>query len=664
MQPKEFRYTLIVPAVDSYILPNAPSGWSEDSTLEFSRSETYFGAVRSLTIPLKFVLDGAWILRREYYRYGVQAQVYIQIDKQNTSTWDYEIAYYGKLDFSKAKDEEDYFTVNATDADLSVKIKAFENVKYEIPVDVPEAIEIEITPLKLIESADLLFVASLTDQQPGYTGLNIVNNEVKSVNQSVKDVSYRTDTSPNFATDIDWFFNAQTTGDVTFKFDGVKGSTQTFLGSARRFRIQLVKQDGTVLATPLDVTHGLGAPAFDINQTYTISINAGDKVFVYQRIDGDLDSNTGFNYTEGTLSASYETISPATKCKALRPAYVFQQLVKQMNGGFAYPVQSFLLKEWEQLTITCGDAIRQIEGAKVKTTFADFFKSVSGVTCAGHAVENGMATMEYRPSYYRNSQTLSMLDSKDVTIEPALDLMFNSIKAGYETQTYDEVNGKDEINAIQQYVLDVYAPIKELDITSAYRADAYGIEFLRINLDGKSTTDNDADNDVFFIYVNPVAESGGYYRPLTTSSITGVKAGETYYNWYISPHRNLLRWGAYIHSVFYGNEGYQIRFVSGEKNTAVSTTYGGSMITENSNVNIAELAPPYFQSHYASFTTKLPADFWQYVNNGVYGYGLFSYVGVNLKGFFINASIDLAMNSERDFKCLLTVDNNLLELVR
>lgn len=666
MQPKEFQYTLIVAGVDSYILPNAPSGWDENSDLEFSRSETYFGAVRSLSIPLKFVLDGAWILRREYFQYGVQAQVYIRIEKQNPSTWEYETAYYGKLDFSKCKDEDDYFTVNATDADLSVKIKAFENTKFEIPVDVPEAIDIEITPLKLIESADLLFVTSTLDQQPGYTELQVINNEVKSVNQSVKDAGYRTDLTPNFATDGDWFFTAQTTGDVTFKFDAVKGFVQVLAvgGGDRRFRLQLVKQDGAVLATPIDITRGVGGQVFEVNQTYTININAGDKIFVYQRIDGDLGSDVGFNWTEGTLSLSYETTSPATMCKALRPKYVFEQLIKKINGGFAYDTQSFLLDEWKQLTLTCGDAIRQIAGAKLKLSFTDFFKSISAVTCAGHAVENGRATLEYRQSYYRNSQTLSMLDSKDVDIQPALDLMFNTIKTGYATQTYDEVNGKDEVNAIQNYIIDVYTPVKELDITSPIRADAYGIEFLRINLDGKSTTDNDADNDVFFIYVKDAPEVGGYYHPLTTNTITGVLAGESYYNWYISPHRNLLRWGAYIHSVFYGNDGYQIRFVSGEKNTDVSTTYNGSVVVENSNVNIAQLADPYFQPHYASFTTKLPQDFWQYVNNGVYGYGLFSYVGVNLKGFFINASVDLAMNSERDFKCLLTVDNNLSELIR
>ena len=668
-QPDEFQYQIIIPgdADSPYLLDAAPKGWQDSTEVDFKRSETYYGSVKSLTVPLSFVLRGAFLLRREYFKYNVQAVAYIQINKFNTSTWIYELAYYGKIDFSKAKDSDDFFIVNAIDADMSVKIKAFENTKFEFPMDVPDAIDVLITPIKLVESADLLFVASQTDQQPGYPALTVINNEVKSVNQSVKDAGYKTELSPNFATDVDWFFTAQTTGVVNFKIDHLIGSVQNTTLASDRFRIQLVKSNGTALADIIDITIGPGAQGFDIVAEYSFTINEGERVFVYQRIDGALNSNTGFNYSEGTLSLSYDTVSPESTCKAFRPAYIFQQLVNKMNGGFYYPTQSFLLKEWEQLTITCGDAIRQLDGAKLKISFTDLFKSISGVTCAGHAVENGVATLEYRRSYYRASKSLSMLDSKDVEITSALDLMFNSITAGYKDQTYDEINGRDEVNSQQTYVIDTYAPVATLDITSTIRADAYGIEFLRINLDGKETTDSDSDNDPFFLFVEQNAVSGVY--PVQTSGnagavITGVRAGSSYYNWQISPHNNLLRWGAWIHSVFYGNDGYQIRFASGLKNTAMTVMVNGQLTIESSNVQVSELAAPYFMPYYANFTTMLPYDFWRYINASVYGYGEFSYIGSVLKGYFIEASIDLAANSERDFKLLLTTDNNMLEFIR
>lgn len=667
LQPNEFRYTLTIPASDKkdYVLLTAPVGWEDNTEVEFNRSETQAGMIRNITVPLEFTFEGAKLLRNQFYRFGAQSVVYIHIEKLNTSTWQYETAYYGRLDFSKPKDGLSTFTVNAVDADLSVKLKKFENTRYEIPVE--NGIDVELTPLKLVESAKFIFLPSLTDQQPGYTAITVEVNEVKSVVASVKDAGYRDDPSPDFSTSNDWFYTAQTDTTVNVKLEDVQGFVQSFLTGGNRFRLQLVKNNGTVVAEFFDISINNTVQGFSFSNELSVALTTGEKLFLYQRQDGTANSNTGFNWTNGTLSISYDTISPATKCKALRPLELFKQIVKKINGGFDYPIQSFLLQEWEQLTVTCGDAIRQLPDAKIKTTLAEFFKSISAVTCAGMAVENGKVTLEYRQSYFRNSKSVSMLDSKDVTIEPANDLLFNTIKTGYPNQTYDEVNGKDEVNSMQYYEVDVFGIQKELDISSIYRADAYGAQFLAINLEGKATTDNDADNDPFFLYVNKLPEVGGYYQVETATSagytIENVLAGDTYYNWRISPHRNLIRWGGYIRSIFYNNPGYQIRFTSGDKNVLMKSTGDGTFVVENSNVLIASLAPAYFQPYYAMFTTKLPYDFWRFINTGVYGYGDFTFRDVVLKGYFMNANIDLAMNSEREFKLLITSDNNLLELI-
>lgn len=257
-----------------------------------------------------------------------------------------------------------------------------------------------------------------------------------------------------------------------------------------------------------------------------------------------------------------------------------------------------------------------------------------------------------------------MLDSTNVEISVAKDLIFNSIKAGYPNQTYDEINGKEEINSQQNYVIDSVGIVRELDIMSTYRADAYGIEFLRINLDGKSTTDSDSDNDVFFVYVERQAGTDGSFKPFRDGDITGVSAGSSFYNWYISPKRNLKRWGAYLRSVYYNNDGYQIRFTQALKNANVTTSVFGNSVTENANVYMSELDAPYFIPLYADFDTKLPFDLWRYFESGVYGYGEFSFKDVVLQGFFIESDIDLALNSTRRFRLLLTVKNDLLQLVK
>ena len=664
MQPNEFQYTIVIPGIADYVLINAPSGWEDNTEVSFKRSEIYAGQVRSLTVPLKFTTEGALILRNQYYQYNAQAQAYIKIEKQNPSTWEYDLAFYGRLDFTKANDQDDYFTINAIDADISVKIKAFESVKYEIPVDVPEAVTLTLTPIRLTESAEFIFNGNIDFRSNAFFAMTVVANEQKGVIASVQDVGFFADTSPNWATDEHWFFRAQVDTDVRYK-GYFEGSIQPpFTSEPQQFKIKIVRSDGAVLSVLYDyTTTSTDTIPFSFDYDVTSNVLNGQKLFVYFEHTGSESTFEGFMLTNCDLSLSYYTESAETQCKALRPKYLFQQLIKKINSGFDYPIQSVLLDQWDNLTITSGDAIRQIDGAKIKTSFTDFFKSISAVTCAGHGVENNTATIEARQSYFRNIKTLSMLDSKNVNINTANELLFNAIKVGYPDQTYDEVNGKDEINSQQEYFIDSLGTDKTLDLMSVYRADSYGIEFLRINLEGKNSTDSDSDNDVFFVYANKLPEIDGTYKPFKDGIVTGVTSGNSLYNWYISPKRNLKRWGAYIRSVYYKNDGYQIRFTQGLKNTAVTTVSGGISVTENSNLYMSELDLPYFMPIWATFTTRLPADLYKYFNSGVYGYGEFMFRGVVLNGFFQESEIDLAMNSEREFKLLLTVNNNLTELI-
>lgn len=669
LQPKEFQYILEVPAIAEYELQHAPAGWLDDTEVMFKRSEKYFGMVRSLTVPLKFTLDGAAILRSRFYDKGVQALVYLRINKLDPSTWTYLPAYYGKIDFSTAEDERDYFTVNAKDADMSLKIKAFENVKYEIPMDDENAIDVQITPIKLVEKAEFIFTPSEPDPlAAGYMGLQLVNNEVKASKASAQEVEYRATNTFDFNTADDWFFRATTATNVKIKINDLAGVVSKGLDTESQFKISIAKSGAGDVLTLFNLTPEsfLG---FNVdNYEQTIAVGAGEKLFIYQDYNNGNAFEKGFVIGAepiGEMTIEYETETPPSLCKAFRPKYVFEQLIKKMNGGFNYPVQSFLLDEWQQLTITCGDAIRQIPGAKLKLSFTDFYKSINALLSTGHAVENGTATIERKSSFYRNFKAIDLPDAKDVKITPATDLMYNSFKVGYADQKYDEINGRDEVNSQQNYVVDVTEPQRELDLMSVIRADAYGIEFLRINLEGKNSTDSDSDNDAFFIYVKPQPEDGEtYYQPLPADTITGVSAGTTYYNWIISPSRNLRRHGAYIRSIFFGGEGYQIRFASALKNTAMVATYNGTGYQEGVNINISELDAPFFMPFYAELTTDLPNDVWKFINTGVYGYAKFPYIGHDLTGYAIEVSTDLAKNSEREFKFLLKIGNTFAPLVR
>lgn len=106
-------------------LTTSPDGWDE-SFIITERSRKYHGIFRSFTIPLKFVKQGATIIRDEFYRYGMAATCVIQVQKLNRQTLTYFTAYTGKIDFATFKDHDHDIEVMAVDGGLSQIIKSME----------------------------------------------------------------------------------------------------------------------------------------------------------------------------------------------------------------------------------------------------------------------------------------------------------------------------------------------------------------------------------------------------------------------------------------------------------------------------------------------------------------------------------------------------------
>ena len=130
-------YTVNNGVVSSTSLPkpldHAPDGW-KDKVVNYARSESYFGMLRSFSIPLRFVKDGAKILRARLYQCGPEDEVNLIILRLNTNTGKHESFYKGQIDFSTYEDQTDFFEVNIIEGGLSKLLKANENTTYEIPL--------------------------------------------------------------------------------------------------------------------------------------------------------------------------------------------------------------------------------------------------------------------------------------------------------------------------------------------------------------------------------------------------------------------------------------------------------------------------------------------------------------------------------------------------
>lgn len=128
-------------------LTTSPDGWDE-SFIITERSRKYHGIFRSFTIPLKFVKQGATIIRDEFYRYGMAATCIIQVQKLNRQTLTYFTAYTGKIDFATFKDHDNDIEVMAVDGGLSQIIKINETNEFDftaVPLVAENGIAIKYT---------------------------------------------------------------------------------------------------------------------------------------------------------------------------------------------------------------------------------------------------------------------------------------------------------------------------------------------------------------------------------------------------------------------------------------------------------------------------------------------------------------------------------------
>src|SRR5579872_244545 len=128
-----------------YSLPQSPGGW-DDMQLSFGRSAHYWGLNRTFTIPLKFIGDGAQIIRHLFYAgRGVESQVTLVIVKWDDVTGVFRLYYSGQLDLSKIEDAvAEGVTVNIMQGGIVQMLKAYENTVIEIPCDgsIPENVKV------------------------------------------------------------------------------------------------------------------------------------------------------------------------------------------------------------------------------------------------------------------------------------------------------------------------------------------------------------------------------------------------------------------------------------------------------------------------------------------------------------------------------------------
>jgi hypothetical protein len=701
MQGKQFIYFLFDENNNSYYqygdtvllsaslkpLEFTPDGWKKIQ-IQNQRNGTYFAIDRSFTLPLEYVKDGAQILKHIYYNYGVEAKVYMSICEQRLYFdathygFYYTLLYRGEIDLAQLKHDGTKVTVNIMEGGIVKFIKAYENTKYEIPVDVPDAVEVLMDGVELRQSSSYLLNNGNLPNDRGWhiIDLELLNTEaVSALGATSQERQYTSNATSNLwnigqrflvsgtntvTVTLNWDFNVFVR--LASGFGAIFGTSiflqcHVLLDANTRYDIP-----GVPLGANID-SKGGGDPLLLYNRTHnfkgavTFSAPANARFVLFMSANNNTVDYTEWTYeNDGEFSVSYTYTHPSTTIKALRPLYVFQQLISKISDG-AYTAQSAYLQSIQDVVVTCGDAIRGLTGAKIKTSLRDFFTSYNSDFGIGMGMLGADFRLEEKAYWVQYTDFIDLGEVSKMKVSPASDLLVNNIKVGTPDQEYDDVNGKQEFNTTHEYSAPITRVAKELNLVSVYRNDCYGIEFTRLNLDGKDTTDNDSDNDVFKIHIEDNPRVDGFYhldRSLNVGA-TGLLSAPTVFNMYLTPARAVRRNGNYIRSLFYKLDSKYLKFQTTDKNSAVVA--GG--ITENADIQIATLDAPLFSCNYLEFETKVPVDILELLKANPLKAFAGTWAGFSFVGIPDKVSVQPGDNGAQTFKLLAGPAVDLTQLI-
>jgi len=279
----------------------------------------------------------------------------------------------------------------------------------------------------------------------------------------------------------------------------------------------------------------------------------------------------------------------------------------------------------------------------LRTTFADFFKSLDAVANLGLWFDKGNDEFQIKAKedFYRTDKIVTLGEVKELEISIGGDQYFNEILTGYQKEVdYESANGQQVPNVPASFANDGKRIQNTLDIRSVYRGDDYGIELARQKkYDETAGEDAPSDNDNFMIYgrrlVSSIYTAQGYD---TFTTITGVYSPGTRLNLDITPKRNMLRHANQLAIPLFITNG-DTNFMQSQFNLALSTTKAAaSAVAEKDDLAYSDLAEPLYYPEIYNFTAELTIDIILQLISDPHGYIEFDYLGATYSGYILEVS--------------------------
>jgi hypothetical protein len=671
------------------------------SKITEERKFTYHGVFRSYSTPVEFVKDGAKILRHLFTNGGINAECWFRIAVFDASITvnDFVEQYRGDVDFSRYSSTRFGVKVEIMERGFPAKLTSGETTDYELEMaDSSEKIWVRVPPIPLKfkqrwESAngeycgeDILSNHYPTLSPSTYEGSNISNlgtyNQAQSITP-IKLLANDDDTnSLSLSLEMPYAYNIHVqnvVGAVSARFQYgyfVFDSANTLVST-------------NVLFSASSLTSVGSTDFYSGTVTASITLAAGQYISVFARGRAASNlanvANVDIIQVESPIIASVDQLTPVfyIPCRSLNS--IGAELVDKIGEGNTSFTSTLLGTTYNNLYAVSGDAAINLPKSKLKTTFADFYKSVNGILCATMLYDRGSDTcsIEQREDAYDNTSIIDVGAVSGMTYTPLVEELFTNLKIGYENQTYDDINGKDEPNQETSYKTPLVRTLGDKDYKSKYRSDHYGLVFHCLNLNGKTETDSEPDNNIWILDVDVAGGAVGYipygytgvgepYYELkidTNIVVSNVYKGDTYFNISLSPARNLKRHGKYIHALLWNNDTKYVTFQSATKSNytglrmSTEDTITSEIINEGGDWLIGDFDTAYFKPIIFKFTAVVDSDFKAAIEANPLGYITFVHNGNIFNGFILKIEYSIDRPEAKTFDLLCTWDTDTSKLI-
>lgn len=659
---KNFQY-ILTHSSGNLTLEHNPVNWDEFNVM-FARSEDYHSVLRSQILEVELPFDGKAYVDDIYDTYGIDAEIGCEIKYLDKATFTYTTLYTGIIDLTEWTSRRNTTSVKVIDSSVLAKFQARHET--EVPLNRTEDLDdntisvydyladMVVTPVDIWEQI-YMSLESLTVYADGSeTPLSLSEDTIETV--TIAEIEWD---------DADRDYENGSGGDESLIYSAGAEVTYDFTMPAivgvYVLTAKVVIYEGS---TPITIAEETieGAASTVHTGSFTDTINNIEYTIPDGNYLGNMEliisGSTGiignWKVTDGFVQIFKITTGVMQNTTNMPLLHEAGARLLEIITGVSDPLNCSLIGrtdseprtydsdgDYATLGIATGNMLRGYTfGHKpLITSFADYFKSIDALMNLGCWYNGSEFIIDSKDTFYRDEEIIDLGDVQDLEISVATEKYFNTINCGYRDElSYNEVSGNQNFNVPMSFG----NPSKvdnDLDISSPYHGDDYGIELSRkTNYKDDFSVDTDYDDQIFFVWGE---RDGAFYTTVQgddLNEVEGVYSPETRLNLYITPKRNLRNHRNQLSIPLWKSEAKTF-YLEKQFELDLLTKIGTEdIIEEKEDFTYSGLQEPLYYPELYNFTSKLTFAHILQLQSDPHGYVTFTYDGETYTGFILEVS--------------------------